>query len=240
MPIYVNKKSIQFDSDRTIGLSEHIGGDMHLIGEALPAPSQIVTLGSASVGNSPVAAREDHRHGQSVASNAERDLITAANLNIGDKIITRDNDTEWIWNGTTWKTWNFPVIADFSETTPTLANVTVGNGLSKLRTIVRGGLATCTWEFILGSTSAMGTNPLVTVPYTSAWGGEFQNGSVMLYDATGPRFAGQTYYQGAAQFGLLAYVSSGTYLTQGTVGATTPFTWAVNDFLEATVTYRIA
>ena len=42
---------------------QHVDPEKHLIGESLLAPARIISNGPASVGNSPIVAREDHSHG---------------------------------------------------------------------------------------------------------------------------------------------------------------------------------
>jgi len=42
---------------------QHVDPEKHLIGESLLAPARIILGGPASVGNSPIVAREDHSHG---------------------------------------------------------------------------------------------------------------------------------------------------------------------------------
>lgn len=41
----------------------HMDPEKHFIGESLPPPSQIVSSGLATIGSSPIPAREDHFHG---------------------------------------------------------------------------------------------------------------------------------------------------------------------------------
>lgn len=41
----------------------HSNPDLHLVGDAIPAPSSVTSVGTASVGDSPYVAREDHSHG---------------------------------------------------------------------------------------------------------------------------------------------------------------------------------
>lgn len=49
--------------DTPIGTKQHADGDWHLIGESLPEAERVSSLtGLASVGNSPIPAREDHLH----------------------------------------------------------------------------------------------------------------------------------------------------------------------------------
>lgn len=49
---------------------QHSNADLHLIGEALPSPSSVSSLGISSIGTSPFPARSDHRHGIDVATSA--------------------------------------------------------------------------------------------------------------------------------------------------------------------------
>lgn len=46
----------------------HSNPDLHLVGDAIPAPGSVTSVGTASVGSSPYIAREDHSHGFDTAS----------------------------------------------------------------------------------------------------------------------------------------------------------------------------
>ena len=114
---------------------------------------------------------------------------------------------------------------------PTLVNGTVGNGTVTARYRILGGTMTFHIQWVLGSTSTVGTNPKFLTP--SAW---------RLHDATqlyvvSPAMAydssAATFYSGVAG----AFDSTDNVLStrlifgSSTVSATSPFTWASGDIL---------
>ena len=128
-----------------------------------------------------------------------------------------------------WPTW-----------TPTLTNLTLGNGVVTARRRVVG--KTCDWrfKFKLGSTSAVGTGPAFTLPFTphgSYAAPEDLMGSALLLDAgTAQRFGSVRFLSGST----VEFVSYSTTGVVTAISATVPHTWAVNDTLAAFGTFELA
>jgi len=80
---------------------QHMDPEKHMIGETLAAPSVITITGAASLGNSPIAAREDHYHG--IDSTVAALLAAAANWGIYQEYTVQINhNIGWaIGNGVT-------------------------------------------------------------------------------------------------------------------------------------------
>lgn len=129
----------------------------------------------------------------------------------------------------------------WSSWTPTYTNLTVGNGTVLARYRVDGRTMHFTFEFLLGSTSAIGTNPKIGLP--SGWtiydDGVNQSRVpfvAMAFDSS----AGQ-WYSGAAVAGDAANDVLTTRIIFGStaVAAGAPFTWAAGDILMTSGTAEV-
>ena len=132
-----------------------------------------------------------------------------------------------------WKPW-----------TPTLANLTLGNGVVIARYRQIGKDVKGRFKFTLGSTSAVGTSPTFTTPVTA---------SSTAADSDGPPI-GVAYAKevGANTYPSVVHLATTTtiaILTQNAtatnvqaqaISAMVPFTWATTDVLSATFTFEAA
>lgn len=124
--------------------------------------------------------------------------------------------------------------------TPTWTNLTVGNGTGVYKYQQIGKQVFAQYKFTLGSTSAVGTNPNVTMPINPASGaggfavqtlGMTKSGVGVTYGVIG---------EDTNKLYLNSSQASGTFVTGGTITATSPFTWATGDFLTFNVQYEVA
>jgi hypothetical protein len=133
---------------------------------------------------------------------------------------------------------------DWTAYTPTWTNLTVGNGSLTARYTQVGKVVHLIIDFVLGSTSSVGTEPSFSLPVTAT--------SVGYRASTTPigilhmRDVGTQSYQG-----VVVWLTSGSALLQRTgvsgsntiiasVTATTPWTWGSSDYLSLTATYEAA
>ena len=124
--------------------------------------------------------------------------------------------------------------------TPTLTNITKGNGNIQSRYIQIGELIVAQFIFVLGSTSAMGTNGEVSAPVTmSSTADNFPIGVCSMIDSGGSLYLG-TVLEVGGKFRPAAHVASATHVTATGTSATVPMTWASGDTLSFTVTYEAA
>ena len=139
-----------------------------------------------------------------------------------------------VYNGTTYV--NFDVA--WQAYTPTLTNVTVGNG-TRVGRYARIGKTVCGYaKFTLGSTSSVTGRILIGLPSTPN-----ANDAVTLtgnfLDAGVQNFVG--YFE---PIGTDIYTSaisaSGTYATSAATSATVPFTWTNLDLFLVTFVYEEA
>lgn len=135
----------------------------------------------------------------------------------------------------------------FQTYTPTVSNLTVGNGTMTARYQQVGKLVVLVIDFVLGSSSAVGTGPQISLPVTA-------NARYVAGSGSG-RIGGATFY--AEDFGTGGYILAGnivsttnlqlyvtktdsTYTYVAGVTSTAPFTWGTADFFGGTIIYEAA
>jgi hypothetical protein len=128
--------------------------------------------------------------------------------------------------------------------TPTWTNLTKGNGTETSRYIDQDGWITWYYSFVFGSTSSMGTTPIVTLPVTAKTGtARVTTPNVSLLDS------GTQVYYGFLDFNddgnntrAVAYVwnFAATYGAGASITSTVPMTWTTNDAIRFTVSYEKA
>ncbi len=166
---------------------------------------------------------------------AKGDLLTATANDTPARLAVGNNDTVLIaasgettglkWEGA-WTTY-----------TPTLTNITQGNGTVAAKYRKVGKFVTVYFSFTMGSTSTMGTDPQFTLPFNANTGSIAYN--AYIQDAGTATYVG---YGNLSATGITFYnnVVSGTYSSYSSVTATAPMTWAVNDFIRIYATYEAA
>lgn len=114
--------------------------------------------------------------------------------------------------------------------TPTVSNITVGNGVLVGAYKQRGKSVEFRIAFTLGSTSAVGTDPNFSPPVTSV--ATTQVAACVLSDASANTYA------------AAAYILAGTGVVPksatGGISASLPFVWTTNDQIQITGVYEAA
>ncbi len=126
--------------------------------------------------------------------------------------------------------------------TPTLTSLTLGNGTVTAKYIQTGKTVFFQFRFVLGSTSAVGTSPTISLPVTSTsdYGANDVIGEGHLLSA-GTHYSSACLWTSTTVMRPVAQDSSGTYLVSvTTLTATVPNTWTTGDFLQLTGTYQAA
>lgn len=165
---------------------------------------------------------EDHTHPSGLILPA--DLDPAFYARITD--IEADLATGFPLGIGTWATW-----------TPTYANLTKGDGTVLAEYQRVGKLVFYVFKFILGATSAVGTNPTFLAPVTpDANHGSIPMGQIRLADANGPEWEGQARLSGTNDLLMLYQDGLGN---QVSITAIAPFTWASGDVLGVCGFYRV-
>lgn len=132
-------------------------------------------------------------------------------------------------SASSWSTW-----------TPTLTNITAGNGTTLGRYKQIGATVYYRFRFTLGTTSAIGTSPRFTLPvaplasYTAS---QDPLGDVNLLDSGTANRRGQVWFVSGSTAEILSYSTTGV---AATITATVPQTWATGDVLAASGFYEVA
>ena len=129
--------------------------------------------------------------------------------------------------------------------TPTLTNLTVGNGTLSAKYMRQSKICTVRFVFTFGTTSSMGTDPTLTLPFTAvalaAGANIMQEGVCALFDSSG-----STYFYGyfAATSTTTRTIRTanvaGTYPSAAQITSAVPMTWANLDQIAGQFTYDVA
>lgn len=125
---------------------------------------------------------------------------------------------------------------------PTLTNITIGNGTSAGAYIQIGKTILWRWTFTFGSTSAMGTGPTITLPVAPT--GMLANvgytkGSIL--DTSAPSlFDTSAVFVSSSTILIKVINATLTYGQLDTITSTVPMTWATGDLIQIGSTYEAA
>lgn len=124
--------------------------------------------------------------------------------------------------------------------TPTLTNLTLGNGTLTARYTQIGKTVIVKFSFVLGTTSAVGTQPIFSLPVgitantTPAW----TPGEAKFEDVGGGVYSGFTFFQSTTTIRFFANTVSGAYIKEANVSATVPFTFGNTDGIFTTIIFE--
>jgi hypothetical protein len=128
--------------------------------------------------------------------------------------------------------------------TPTATNITLGNGSITAIYSRVGKTVNVRIRFTLGSTSAMGSFPNFTLPFTAS--SEFLNStstvgnSYYLDTSASIQVFGRARTNPGSECDPVIDTVSGTQIRIGYVTSTNPFTWATGDIMALQLTYEAA
>jgi hypothetical protein len=169
---------------------------------------------------------------QSFATVAARNAwITAPTQ--GQLAYTNDVSSLWSYDGTNW----LPINTKYQTWSPSYTNLTIGNGTVIARYIQIGKFIDLNFEFTLGSTSSVGSGPVISLPVAGATA-VGSTGNARYLDN------GVTNYLGSlnvSSSGLRPQVvkTDGTFANiEGGITATAPFTWVTGDVLTFNAQYE--
>ena len=138
-----------------------------------------------------------------------------------------------------------PLDPVWKDWTPTYSGITVGNGTVEARFVESGKLVVARFILILGSTSTVGSTGAVSLPVTAA-SFDVQNAAGLarfIDNSPFTTYLGSTRIETTTSMRPLPYLvdsASSAPLKEQGLDSTTPFTWAVDDFLVMQVTYEAA
>lgn len=122
------------------------------------------------------------------------------------------------------------ITSAWTEWTPSWTNLTVGNGTNEGAYLQIGKLVFFRAYLVFGSTTSISGSVVIATPTPI---GSYSNhtiiGNLLCHDSSPLTFyPGNITYNG----GLELHNATATYIKWTTVTATTPFTWATNDYLS--------
>lgn len=120
--------------------------------------------------------------------------------------------------------------------TPTLANITLGNGDVEGRFAVNGRLCLYTGYFKMGSTSAMNSNPSFSLPVNAVITGNLRHYGECEIRDVGTATFGDFYSCLLTSTVIVFSEKSGTNTK---ISSTVPMTWAINDTIHFSIIYEI-
>jgi hypothetical protein len=128
--------------------------------------------------------------------------------------------------------------------TPTLTNMTLGNGTVTAKYSQIGKTVRFRFVFVLGSTSAMGSIPQFSLPVTAATHAGSLDSLVMgvanAWDTGSNNFDCVTVLHTTTTVIIRVINAASTYALQANISSLIPMTWTTNDELIATGTYEAA
>lgn len=127
---------------------------------------------------------------------------------------------------------------EWIDYTPTLTNITKGNGTLVARYKQTGKTIELDIRFTLGSTSAISGIPGFSLPVTAARVGS--TAFAALQDAGYATFAGYAIVDTTTQMNVYCLRADATYLRYDAISATVPMTWTTNDAIFVTLFYEVA
>jgi hypothetical protein len=123
--------------------------------------------------------------------------------------------------------------------TPTWTGLTVGNGTQSFSYVRVQNLVYVTGKITLGTTSSVSGNTYFTTPVTSTNQADVSViGNTYLADSGVGNLTGLVIYSANLIF-MNALLTNGTYATNASFNATTPFTWSVGDYIAMSAVYTV-
>lgn len=216
------------DHSQYLNATRHDVEARHAFGSGLGTPG---AAGTSGVGDAPAtgsgddAAREDHVHGREAFATPV--AVGAANAAGSATTIPRSDHVHA----------GVATPGAWTPYTPVLTNASLGNGVLTGSYVKIGRKVTATFQLAFGSTTSITGLIRVGLPENAATGtGKVWLGAARLSDS-GTREYVAVWRIDANTWGYFVHTES---TGAGSVTDTTPFTWAVNDALEGTVTYEAA
>ena len=130
---------------------------------------------------------------------------------------------------------------NYSTWTPTLGNVTLGNGSLNCRFVQIGKFVHATFQMVFGST----TNVTGTMDFTFPTGasscstpGNTYNGTVRMLDSGVANYTGMVIVNNSNTWSIVAQSAGGSHTQSDIVRVGTPFSWSTNDEIQASFTYQ--
>lgn len=179
-------------------------------------------------------AQDDSNAIQNAIVDAKGDLIAASAADTPARLaVGADN---YVLGAASGEATGLKYLGAWENWTPTYQSITIGNGSVIARKRLIGKTCEIFFQITLGSTSSIGTNPVVYLPhsYKNPFGtgnGYYQDGGTQ-YAAFGSCAFGTAFY-------LQAYNASSTYSTHVLCGTSIPFSWGTGDIINFNFSYEV-
>jgi len=255
------------DADNTLDFVVNLTlGELSNVGDGDPSVDDLLLGDGGTWEATPVGSFDVAKFGSSTATDgfvltadgAGGSAFEAASSGtldgLTDVVITTPADNELLAYNTGTSQWinqtpaeaALVAVADLAWTTwsPSYTNITVGNGTVVARYVQIGKTVIARFEFILGSTSTVGSNPTVSTPVTGSSSGYSASnnslGDFVILDSGNTRFFGTVTFGTTTTFGFLIHNTSGTYAFQDFISSTVPMTWTTGDVFGFQAIYEAA
>jgi len=158
----------------------------------------------------------------------------------GQCIYETDTTKVLVYDGAAWV--EMLTAGAWTSYTPTLTNLTLGNGTLSAAYHRVGRRINFRFKFILGSTSAVGTSPQFTLPVQahSDWAINMPIGSCILLDSAVQVYLGCPIMINATTVAMCAVNTAGATGITASTTPSVPFTWGTGDVLMTIGTYEAA
>ena len=215
----VNTNNATLTSPKVItGVNDTNGNELLKVTATGSAVNEL-TLANAATGNAPVIS------------------ATGGDTNIGITLTPKGTGKVTIADSTNlggaWQTW-----------TPTLTNMTLGNGTVTAKYIQIGKTVFFRFAFVFGSTSTMGSIPRFSLPVTAASHagslGSILLGTANAYDNATNNFDCVAVLNSTTDAIIRVIQASGTNSLQANITSTNPMTWTTSDELHVIGQYEAA
>lgn len=167
--------------------------------------------------------------------NAPEIQATGDDINIDIKLVPKGTGKVIIADSTNlggaWQNW-----------TPTLYNITAGNGTTTARYIQIGKTMHVFFRFVMGSTSAMGSAPAFSLPVNanSNWPVDLRLGLVQIEDSGVQTYFGWGQLVSSSTLRMVVGNAANTYVQNSGINSTIPITWGTADHITFTGTCEAA
>jgi len=161
---------------------------------------------------------------------------TGVDVYEGLHIWETDTDRWMMYDGANWLCMAEPA----QSYTPTLTNITLGNGSLAFAYKRSDGYCDYYGRFTLGSTSVITGQMGFSLPFSAHSVFASHNGSILIQDTGTALFSGFGYTTTVSRLDIYANNAVGTYTALTATSATVPMTWANTDVIDIAGRFRMA
>ena len=156
--------------------------------------------------------------------------MTEKTFTAGDTLTAADTNTYLSHTGSAWNSY-----------TPTLTNITLGNGTLVGDYWRAGRNIEFKVKLTFGTTTSVSGAMTVGLPVAYADGTEADIFDALMFDASASgRYPGQTIAISTTTVAVSAINTAGTYAVHASTSSSVPFTWTTSDVLEVSGSYESA